>query len=116
MNKFTKCMNGYDLSTFEKFIHLAQRKVNGNKYGEHKFFDHFRPQIEYMQEGVEIYKFETLGKMVSELKQKVGVTRNLTIINSTSKGEKYQDYYTPETKQIVEELYSSDISFFNYSY
>ncbi|MEH6467611.1 MAG: sulfotransferase family 2 domain-containing protein [Porticoccus sp.] len=83
---------------------------------------HFIPQCYFIenQHGVididYIGRFETLQSDINEI---VGSNKGFLLpvileeINSSSRGN-YKDYYSPESKKIVEALYSRDINEFGY--
>ncbi len=60
-------------------------------------------------------RLETIDKDWAEICQKIGITKNLTKLNSSNKKD-YRSYYTDATAALVEEAYRQDIENFGYDF
>lgn len=63
-----------------------------------------------------IGKFENLNYDFNKLLKKLNIEDIKLSHKNRSKHKHYTEYYTPKTKQIVEDLYKDDITYFNYKY
>jgi hypothetical protein len=86
-------------------------------------FPHFRPQVDYIclaknRSGLDfIGYFENLEKDFAYICEQIKVNTTLQELNrNSSRKRDYRDYYTPETRQIVERIYADDIELLGYSF
>ena len=82
---------------------------------------HFRPQIQYLKdtEGVVnldfIGKFENLEEDYSKIAEELDVKSTLKEINKGAHSH-YSEYYTQNTKEIVNHIYGEDVELLNYDF
>ena len=101
---------------FETFVREGLRRR------EILSFKHFLPQhgficVDGRRPGVDfIGRYETLGPDFEFVCRKLNVEPKLLRENQNSSRSEYGKYYTPETRQIVGEVYGEDIEIFNYSF
>jgi hypothetical protein len=60
-------------------------------------------------------RFESFQKDVEEIRERLKITKQTSITNSTVH-KPYQRYYNEETVEIVRRLYERDVRFFNYEF
>jgi hypothetical protein len=63
-----------------------------------------------------IGKFENLEKDFNEVCRRIGVNAKLPHSNKGKRRNDYRDYYTKETKKLVEEGFKEDIKLFGYEF
>lgn len=63
-----------------------------------------------------IGKFENIENDFNEVRKKIGIQLNMKHKNPSSRKEKFQDYYSEKTKQLIAEAFAEDISRFNYAF
>lgn len=107
-----------DFPTFERFVlrWLAVQDVS--------LIEHFRPQHTYIcdRKGRVLVdyvgRFETLEDDFGELCQLRGLQCELPIENKTKSKtvERYQTAYTPEMREVIEDVYGDDLKIFDYSF
>ena len=105
-------------ATFEEFIckcHAEIKDTDGVK-------SILKNQIEYLTDEngklmVDyIGRFETLSADFSAVTNKIyGYPKNLDKINTSIHGI-YQSYYTPKTRQLVQDAYYRDLAYFGYKF
>ena len=102
----------------QSFIHACKKDKLIYRLRSH----HFIPQYKFISAlngtiGVDhVLHFETLQADFTKLCQSLGIAEiSLPHINKTSHA-KYQDYYSPETRDIVGQLYKKDIELFGYEF
>lgn len=61
-------------------------------------------------------RFETLQQDFQTVCEKIGVTAELPFLNASKRKQDWRDYYTDETRSLVEELFDADIQRFGYSW
>ncbi len=61
-------------------------------------------------------RFETLQQDFQTVCEKIGVTAELPFLNASKRKQDWRDYYTDETRSLVEELFEADIQRFGYSW
>jgi len=61
-------------------------------------------------------KFEQLGTDFSDVCDRVGIAVSLPEFNRTRSRKTYTDYYTDETRQLVQDHFEEDIEMFDYSF
>ena len=65
-------------------------------------------------------KYEDLNNGVAKCFEKIGLKDNYVVPKFKSKTRlskfKYQDYYTEDTKEVVEKIYKNEIDFFKYQF
>ena len=83
---------------------------------------HFYPQHKYVNSEDStnamdfVGYFETLGRDVSLVANRLGLSVNLPHINATPSRTAYQDYYTPRSIDLVGEVYQEEIELFGYDF
>ena len=79
----------------------------------------FEPQVNWIR-GYKynfIGRFENLEEDLKTLQYQLDLEiKNLPLINNTINRKPYWEYYTEESKEIVENLYKDDLMFFNYKF
>ncbi|MEJ1472118.1 MAG: sulfotransferase family 2 domain-containing protein [Candidatus Sedimenticola sp. (ex Thyasira tokunagai)] len=63
-----------------------------------------------------VLRFESLSKDFLAIKNSLGISDNLRILNRSGKSEIYSDFYTDEMAERISEFYSFDINLFNYKF
>ena len=96
---FTECVMTLK-SNPEKFKHL------GWKSQHHWIMKDGQQQVDF------VVKFESLKQDISRL----GLNGDAIKHDNKSPNTNYRSYYTPETKQLIGQIYKQDIEFFNYNY
>jgi hypothetical protein len=85
---------------------------------------HFVPQYKFVCEPGNqtpkvdfIGRFECINEDFAEVQKRLGNHSNLQHLNRTEGGKKdYREYYTDETRTIVEDVYQEDIRIFGYDF
>lgn len=104
---------------FNKWVKYTYQDKNTTYYDKRSRM--FLSQIDWIsdQNGFilvdEILHFENLHNDFNSLMRKLGKNITLPHVNSTDH-RNYQEYYTPETKQIVQIWFEQDIERFGYSF
>jgi hypothetical protein len=82
------------------------------------FKQHLKPQHEYILSDypIEVLRFESLQMDFNRILSKMGMGRILLPILRESKRKHYCQYYTPESMNMVYEIYQKDIDLFNFSF
>lgn len=82
---------------------------------------HFRPQAEFIldrQDNVMVDfvgRFERLSEDYSVIAGRLGKNTSLPVVNSSAH-DHYSSYYTPETREIVGQVYARDVAAFGYGF
>ena len=63
-----------------------------------------------------IGKFENLEKDFNFICEKIGIDAELPHINYSKRKNKYRDYYTEETRDLIGEYYKEEIELFGYEF
>lgn len=63
-----------------------------------------------------IGRFENLNEDFAEICRRIGLPEIDLPVTNTTKHKHYSEYYTEQTKQIVENYYAEDIKYFNYEF
>jgi hypothetical protein len=97
--------------TFDEFIkNLKTVKV------DEVWFDGTTQQGEWFKSGVDlVIKFENLNEEFKVIQDMLGDHRPLPHCNKSEHGN-YRDYFTDETRDIIEKLFIHDIHTFKYSF
>jgi hypothetical protein len=76
-----------------------------------------QPQVNYYNNPLFLFKLETINDEFYKLQDFVNCHKSLPIVN-TSKSKKldYKNYYTPESKKIIEDWYEKDLRILGYSF
>lgn len=127
----TRLRRGKQQLTFDSFVRLACRVVRERSYRKNVYFDHFRPQSEYVTPDANfdrVCRFETLNSDIEEFKRDVGIPVDKTLPwkNRTSRmgstdddasaPATYRKYYTDVLREMVAQTYAADLHQFNYSF
>jgi chondroitin 4-sulfotransferase 11 len=106
---------GLQFDSFTNFVHSV-KNLDLNRH-RHILFCHFYSQYEYIhdQNGNLLVDFigifERLSQDMSKVGEKIGVKLDLPVINQSKHGPSDQ-YYTPETLEIVQNLYAADFEIY----
>jgi hypothetical protein len=96
---------------FDTFV----RNLNNYKFAEESWFTFDQPQKAWIPNGVTyLLKFETLEEDFKVIQEKLGCHEPLPRLN-TSEHDDYHTYYTPETWDIVANVFKDDIEEFGYT-
>jgi len=99
------------IESLEEYLELIQKKK----------YVHWEEQWKFLYDDSEnclvdsIYRFESLGATIEKIFRDLNISKEVPHINKT-KHSHYSEYYTPETKELVAELYATDILTFNYEF
>ena len=63
-----------------------------------------------------IGRYENLQKDFQTICKRIGINATLPVLNRSTKSKPYQEYYTPETIQLVRKTFTPDIELFGYEY
>ncbi|MEY8847889.1 sulfotransferase family 2 domain-containing protein [Psychroserpens sp. XS_ASV72] len=83
---------------------------------------HFNPQFEFITVNNkvlvdDIYKMETINEDIKTLASKLNVAIDLKHENQNpNRHQKYREYYSPKTKEIVRSVYKKDIELLDYQF
>ena len=81
---------------------------------------HFLPMIHYLNDDLSkldlIIRYENLSEDICTLLKKIGLNKELTVMNSSNRKQDYRLLYEEDTKQMIYELYKNDIETFNYTF
>lgn len=119
INSDDKAWAAKNLSAYNEFDAFVRE---GLRRREILAFKHFRPQrsfvcLEGKQPGVDFLgRYENLAADFEFVCRKLNVQTKLCRENQNSSRADYGKYYTPETRQIVGEVYRDDIEIFDYSF
>jgi len=100
--------------TFENFIEwygtspdMGERDAPYSKY---------MTQCDFTQNSVHVYRFENYKKEVERLFSELGLfIPKISHVNK-SHHKKYREYYTVNSRAMVEELFKNDLAHFDYKY
>ncbi len=104
--------------SFEKWVHLSYGAQDPKYYNNPRMF---QAQLDWIsnEDGEiivdKIIRFESLHKGFSEICATIGKNAELPHLKA-SKHHNYRDYYSEETKKIVEIWFQEDIDEFGYSF
>lgn len=109
-----------NLSRYDDFNTFVREWVNGeNIYKKNHFFPQFsfiydpdrQTRIDY------IGKVENLTQDFTYVKNKLGISAELALLNQTGRKDRdYRKYYTTESIEIVANTYAEDIKLFSYKF
>jgi hypothetical protein len=95
---------------FDTFV----RNLGTYKFSEESWFTFDQAQKAWFPNGVTyLLKFETLEEDFKVIQEKLGCNEPLQRLHKTEHDD-YHTYYTPETWNIVAELFKDDIETFGY--
>jgi len=102
--------------TFEEFVETVRSGVAPVGPYNRRGLSQTRPMTDWLPEGVmdfighveSLEDFEALG-------EHLGIEGEFPVLNTSSHGE-YRKYYTEKTREIVAELYASDVQRFDYQF
>jgi len=63
-----------------------------------------------------IGRFERLDEDFKKVAEVLGIDATLPVMNQTRHNKPYEDYYTAETRRLIEQAYREDLEFLNYSF
>jgi len=105
--------------SFTDWINLTLGQDNDPYY--YNNVKSFQPQVDWLKddEGTItidfIGKFESIRADFEQIRQTIGTRAELPHLNATKRSD-YKNYYTDETRQIVESWYHEDIEAFGYTF
>lgn len=110
----------HDPKTFSEFITNLSMGVNERILA---FDGHLETQSSFLkneanilESSIQIFKFEDLAPCWTMLEEKTGVAYSIDLWSRKSNVEiPYQEFYTPETKNIIYNFYKEDFDNFGYS-
>ena len=112
----------YLSGSFDDFVFALKDRYSQMKDYEHEYICHYIPQYKFLYDNNENLLIDFLGRfeninndMMKILKMTNILNKKLLKINS-SKHKHYSNYYNNLTKNIIGDLYSKDISLFNYNF
>ncbi len=106
---------------FKKFLLEIVAPAVERKKPEHLFDDHYRPQNQFLVDRSNrllinfLGRFENFQADFEKIRQRLGLTAKLPRLNQTNHQD-YRRYYNQETREIVNQLYRSDLKLLNYSF
>lgn len=107
--------------TFKQFLESISIIVKEKKYDENLFFDHFRPQYEFVSINDkicvnEVGKFENISEYVKSLIKNHDFDENkLRHHNKGNYNKNINHYDDPVCIKIINELYAKDFELFDYT-
>ena len=117
MNKVDTCFNSMYIekyNSFQDFVKgLTNKKIIGN-------YIHFVPQYKFVcdKDGKIlsdfIGRFENLDNDFQEICERLGVNKELPLMNKGKRKSDWEHYYSPQTKEMVYEYYKKDFEIFGY--
>lgn len=104
-------LNKYKILSINDFIKLRCDVVKNNRYGENIYFDHFRPQLQYLEkvndfEYDKIIRLENLNEDLLDLCKKIGfdvLNNEIPRINTTDHTH-YSVYLDEEAIDLIRQL------------
>jgi hypothetical protein len=63
-----------------------------------------------------VAKFENIAEEFKAITDRIGIATELPKVNASKRSRDYRSYYTEETREIVAELFTTDIKKFSYSF
>ena len=129
--KFAFVRNPWDWQV--SLYHYARSNPNTHQTAEYRALDGFEDYVRWrLEKGQRTQKsfisnldgqiivdfvgrFETLNRDFQAVCDKIGITAALPHINASER-TRYQDYYTPETRDAIGELFEDDIEAFDYEF
>lgn len=120
-NSFDKAWSDSNLSEFNSFAEFTNSLTDEKQAANILSWMHFTPQYLYVCNHKSnivvdfIGRFENLNEDYERIRNKLGISSELPHLRKT-KSNRYQDYYTEESRKIVANLYQKDIEIFNYSF
>lgn len=108
--KFNDFLNKYKICSINDFIKLRCDVEKNNRYEEDIYFDHFRPQLQYLKtvngfKYDKIIRLENLNEDLLELCKEIGynTTNNIPRFNTTNH-DHYSIYLDKEAIDLITEL------------
>ncbi len=129
--KFAFVRNPWDWQV--SLYHFGRTSLNTHQAAEYRALDGFDDYVKWRLERGQrtqksfltdrtgkvivdfVGRFEALGRDFQHVCAKLGITADLPHLNATER-TKYQDYYTPETRDAIGELFQEDIEAFGYEF
>jgi hypothetical protein len=118
LNKYDYNFYQEELSKYEDFNDFVRRWLTPENI---KKYHHFKPQLHYIVDRYNkvtvdyIGYFENLNEDFHYISNRMNVEFNLKKENSVNRAS-YQEYYEPDTRRIVAEVYKNDIQALNYTF
>lgn len=101
---------------FDEFIQLVEHTVRHQNYYELEFGDHFIPQTEYIEKGVDVFKYEHLSTDITSIASKLGLPKPHIPDKKVKPHDAYWNYYSPSSKDIIANIYDQEIKTFEYKF
>ena len=118
LNEMDRAWADENLGRFETFEQFVLEWVTEENIWS---WVHFKPQHHFIcdKQGRCMMDFvgrmETLAADFGVVRAKLGIEAQLSVLNRT-RNEGYASHYTPQTREIVAQVYKKDIEMFNYSF
>lgn len=118
MNSEDKEWSLRHLGEFETFDDFVKKWVNKKNINSHV---HFLPQLHFISDENGTLKVNYVGRVenlaadIKAIASRIGKPTDIGVFNQ-SKHDIYTKYYTPETQEIVGNVYEKDIEMFGYKF
>lgn len=111
--------NGELITDFDNFLDHVDHIVNNNLYDDNIFYDHFRPQSDFVKINNKIivdtvFKFENLNEVKYFLK--IICPKDTSDFPHAQKRRKKQIKLSPDQKKKIYNIYQKDFQLFNYKF
>ena len=118
--KNCKKLKNVNLPNFDEFLNLVEDVVMNDKYHENIFYDHFRPQYQFIYDNGnnladKIFKFEQfdqIQKFIDDICLKNNINTTWKVRNKSNKKTKI--VLSLEQKEKIYRIYKLDFDLFNY--
>lgn len=132
VSEFHHCKYGYsrfirkaEFETFSDFVMILQKNFDyilKNEQKNHYLVSHYLPQYKFTHNYKDLLIVDFIGKLENIQEDWNVVCKKLMIENEITHSKKYaspfeykyEEYYTPELKEIVYQLYEKDFIYFKY--
>lgn len=116
--KNTRIIKNADKISFREFVSEVKKLLDNRDKIEHINIDHYLPQYEYVYDGDKlivdrIINFEAYNTSISTLLTKLKITKPIPHENKSNR-KHWSKYLTPETEEIIYQMYKKDFELFNY--
>jgi hypothetical protein len=101
---------------FPEFVRNAQNLVHSRNYYDEEFGDHFIPQVEYITDVDDVFRFESFASGVYAVAEKLNVEIDPISAKEPKPYDKYWEYYDTKSRLIISEIYSEEIECFGYEF
>jgi hypothetical protein len=101
---------------FFEYIKLAEHTVLNKSFYEFEFGDHFIPQINYIDNNVEVFRYENLGQGVAAVAKKLNLSIPIIGKKEIKPHDQYWKYYNNQTQNIIKDIYREELERFNFQF